>query len=258
MEATPERLRAEVAGYRDAGFTAVKIRAGTSPEADRAKAELCRAAIGPGIGLAVDAVQGSNPQPWSASQAIAAGQRLSDLDLLWFEEPCAATDVEGYRACRRALDIPIAGGESCTTLLEFEQFLEGGAVDIAQPDAAHVGGIIETLRVAALAAERGIEVAVHAWASGGCVMANYHAGFAAPNCHWLEYPTQPNPLITALLTQPLEVVDGYVLAPTGAGLGIDVTPELEERFAYKPGHHYFFHERRGEESQGAGPGASRA
>jgi D-arabinonate dehydratase/D-galactarolactone cycloisomerase len=244
MDAAPDKLRREQSGYAAAGFLASKIRAGVSADADYDKAALSLDALGPGVGLAVDAVQGSNPKPWSADEAIAVARRLEPLGLLWLEEPCAATDVEGYAAVRRAVDIPIAGAESCTTTFEFQRYLDADALDLAQPDAAHIGGILETRRAAVLAEAKGVPIAVHAWASGACLMANYHAAFASPNCQWLEYPTQPNPLVTALLAEPLTVEDGHVLAPTAPGLGVSLTPELEQQYPYKPDHHYNFQERR--------------
>jgi L-alanine-DL-glutamate epimerase-like enolase superfamily enzyme len=244
MGDSTDRLELEQAGFSPRDFRGSKIRAGRDAEADAAWARSARDALDPSIGLAVDAVQGSNPRPWTAAEAIAAGRALEPLDLLWYEEPCAATDVDGYVACRRALHVPIAGGESCTTLHEFRHFIDADALDLVQPDAAHVGGLLETRKVAAAAEARGVDVAVHAWASGGCVMANYHAGFASPNCTWLEYPTQPNPLIQRLLAEPLEVEDGYVRAPRAPGLGIALTPELEAEFPYRPDNRYFFAERR--------------
>jgi L-alanine-DL-glutamate epimerase-like enolase superfamily enzyme len=201
-------------------------------------------ALGPGVRLAVDAVQGTNPNPWSAADAIATGRALEDLDLLWYEEPCAAWDVAGYAACRDALDIPIAGGESCTTLDEVRSFLSSGAVDILQPDAAWLGGLLPVLEAGKLAEEAGIDIAVHAWGSAGTVMGNYHAAFAMPSCRWLEYPSQPNPLISVLMTEPLQLQEGRVLAPTAPGLGLRLTPELEAAYPYRPGHRYHFEERR--------------
>ncbi|HEY6571020.1 MAG TPA: mandelate racemase/muconate lactonizing enzyme family protein [Candidatus Limnocylindrales bacterium] len=244
VDTDPTRLAAEAASVRVEDFRAMKIRTGVSPEEDRAKAQSAAARLGPRVRLAVDAVQGSNPRPWTADQAIAAGRRLEDLDLLWYEEPCAAWDVEGYAACRRALDIPIAGGESCTTEGEVRAFLQAEAIDILQPDAAWLGGISPVLAAGALAAEAGVAVAVHAWGSGGSVMGNYHAAFAMPNCTWLEYPSQPNPLIDALMVEPLVVVEGAVLAPRTPGLGLQLTPELEARYPYRPGNQYVFEERR--------------
>lgn len=239
-----DRLQAEAADIRASSYRALKIRTGVSPDADRTKALAARESLSPDAGLAVDAVQGSNPNPWDAAQAIAAGQQLQDLDLLWFEEPCAAWDVKGYAACRRELAMPIAGGESCTTLDEVAGFLAADAIDILQPDASWLGGLLPTLQAAEMARSAGVDVAVHAWGSGGSVMANYHAAFAMPNCIWLEYPSQPNPLIEGLMAEPLRIRDGLVQRPTAAGLGLLLTPELEEAFPYRPSHRYHFEERR--------------
>jgi L-alanine-DL-glutamate epimerase-like enolase superfamily enzyme len=244
MDSTNAQFVEEARGIMARGFPAMKIRIGVGPEEDREKVCQAKEVLGPGVELAVDAVQGSNPNPWPADVAIAAGKRIDRLGLLWYEEPCGSIDIDGYVACRRALDTPIAGGESCTTLHEFRRFLEAGALDVAQPDAAHVGGILEARKICALAEETGVDVAVHAWASGVCLMANYHVGFTAPNCTWLEYPTQLNPLINELLVSPLEIVDGHVLAPTAPGLGVDLTDDIIDRYPYKPDHRYYFEERR--------------
>lgn len=248
MDSEPAQLVAEQRRYRDEGYLASKIRGGLSPAADAAKAAAAKEALGPGVALAVDAVQGSNPNPWSADTAAAAAAMLGEVGVLWMEEPCGATDLEGYAQVRASSPVPIAGGESCTTVVELERYLRAGALDIVQPDAAHIGGVLECRKAAHLAERAGLPVAVHAWASGGSVMANYHAAFASPNCAWLEFPTQPNPLVAALMAEPLAVVDGRVLAPTLPGLGIELTPEIEAAFPYRPGHHYHFEERRAERS----------
>jgi L-alanine-DL-glutamate epimerase-like enolase superfamily enzyme len=237
-------LQQEAVAVRESGYRALKIRTGVSPTHDRAKALAAKAGLGADVRLAVDAVQGSNPKPWSAAIAIEVGRGLEDLDLLWYEEPCAAWDVDGYAECRRALDIPIAGGESCTTLEEIARFLDADAVDVLQPDASWLGGLMPTLEAAAMAERAGVDVAVHTWGSGGSIMANYHAAFAMPNCRWLEYPTQPNPLITALMTDPLVVEDGLVRPPSAPGLGLTLRPGLEEAFPYRPEYRYHFEERR--------------
>ncbi|MBX3028973.1 MAG: mandelate racemase/muconate lactonizing enzyme family protein [Chloroflexi bacterium] len=244
MEADAAGMRAEATSVRDAGYLAMKIRTGVSPEADRAKAQFMIDALGPDVRLAVDAVQGTNPNPWSATQAIAAGKALEDLGLLWYEEPCAAWDVDGYAACRAALDIPIAGGESCTSPEEVQAFLDRGAVDILQPDASWLGGLLPVVRAGAMAARAKVGVAVHAWGSAGTVLANYHAGFATPACGWLEFPSQPNPLISELMVEPLRVEQGRVLPPTAPGLGLRLTPELEAAYPYRADHRYHFEERR--------------
>jgi L-alanine-DL-glutamate epimerase-like enolase superfamily enzyme len=245
MEGDDEALRSEQQLAEGSGFSATKIRGGDSPEEDGRRARIAREALPAELGLALDAVQGSNPEPWDSDTAIRAGRELEPIGLIWFEEPCASTDPEGYAACRRALDIPIAGGESCTTIHEFRRFFELEALDIVQPDAAQAGGILEMRKIAAAAERSGVRMAVHSWLGAGSVMANYHVGFASPNCDWLEFPTQPNPFVEEMLAEPLEVEGGRVASPQHPGLGIRLPEGMAEKYAYEPGLHYHFEARRG-------------
>jgi D-arabinonate dehydratase/D-galactarolactone cycloisomerase len=244
MDAPDDELAGEQRHYVEAGYRASKIRIGASEESDLHKTSIARSALGPDVRLAVDAVQGSNPNPWDAATAIRVGRRLEACDLLWYEEPCAADDLDGYVKCRRALNVPIAGGETRTTAKEFVPLFEAGAVDVVQPDAAHIGGILEAVKVTQLAAAAGVQIAMHAWSSGVGVMANAHVAFGAEACHWMEYPTVGNPLVEGLMRQPLRIVDGQLSAPEGPGLGVDIPPDLEERHRYRPSSHYEFQERR--------------
>lgn len=244
MDASDDDLAAEQAAHVAGGFLASKIRIGRSAEADVHKAEVASAALGPGIRLAVDAVQGSNPQPWSSETAIVVGRGLERFDLLWYEEPCAADDIEGHLACRRALDIPIAGGETLTTAAQFVPLLEAGAVDVVQPDAAHIGGILEALKVALFAETRGIATAMHVWSSGAGFLANAQVAFAAPGCAWLEFPAIRNPLVAALQAMPVVMENGALPSPGLPGLGVVLSPETERAYAFEPDNHYHFEERR--------------
>ena len=222
------------------GFKATKIRGGDSPERDAHRYFVAREALPASAGLAIDVVQGSNPDPWPAEIAIAMGREIEQFDPLWLEEPCAANDHAGYARCRRELTVPIAGGETATTLDEFQRFFDHDALDIAQPDTAHAGGIL-AVRVIAAAAERaGVRIAVHSWLGAGSVMANYHTGFASPNCDWLEFPIQPNPFVMEMLAEPLTLDDGLVRPPTLPGLGIVLPDDLGDRYPYQAGCHYHF------------------
>lgn len=243
MDQSDEDLTSEQEGYARDGYRASKIRIGHDVEADRHKVEIARRALGPGLALAADAVQGSNPDPWSAETAVAVGRALEPFDLLWLEEPCAADDVEGYRLCRQSLSMPIAGGETATTSRHLISLIEDDCFDIAQPDAAHLGGILEVVKVGVAAQKRDVALAMHVWGCGVGMMANYHAGFATDTCAWLEFPTVANPLRDLLLVEPLGVVDGAIAPPAAPGLGVDLSPEVEHAYAYKPGGGYRFGER---------------
>jgi len=230
-----EPLVEEMKEYRAQRLKAVKVRIGSGLKLDVVKVERVREALGPDIDLMVDAVQGHNPEPWSAGQAIEAARALEPYQIRWFEEPCAATDHSGYAHVRRHTSIPVAGGESSVSVHEFRRFFEAGALDIAQPDTAHAGGIIECRKIAALAESYGVRLAFHSWASAAMLAPNYHLAFATPSCDILEYPTWGYPLIQALFTEPLRIEQGYVYPPTAPGLGIHLPEEVRRKYPFRGG-----------------------
>lgn len=234
LEKPLDELVDEMRGYREEGLKAVKVRIGMDPARDLEKVRRVRDVIGDGMDLMVDAVQGHNPDPWTGAQAVRAGTALRELNLRWFEEPCAATDYSGYAHVRRHVSIPVSGGESSTTIHEFRHFFDAGALDIAQPDVAHAGGIIECRKIATLAQSRGVEVAFHSWSSSVVLAGNYHLAFTLPNCKVLEYPTWGYPLRDALFSEPLRIEQGDLLPPSAPGLGVELSDEVREEYAYRP------------------------
>jgi L-alanine-DL-glutamate epimerase-like enolase superfamily enzyme len=223
----------EMQRYRSEGFRAVKVRIGMGFRQDLRKVEAVREALGSDIELMVDAVQGHNPEPWSAGEAIQIGRAMEHLNIRWFEEPCAATDYEGYAQVRRHLSIPISGGESSTSIHEFRNFFNAGALDIAQPDTAHSGGIQECRKIAALAQSHGVQVAFHSWASSVVLAPNYHLAFTVPNTFILEYPTWGYPLRDELFSEKLRIEDGYLYPSAAPGLGVQLTDEVRSKYAFQ-------------------------
>jgi L-alanine-DL-glutamate epimerase-like enolase superfamily enzyme len=234
LDQPDDLLARELREYVAAGFQMVKIRIGHDVARDRAKVALARETLGPGIRLGVDAVQGHNPEPWSAAEAIEVGRAIAEYDIAWFEEPCANYDYDGYRTVRQAVPMPVTGGESSYTIHEFRHFFSRGALDVAQPDVVSSGGIAECQRIAALADAYGVQIVPHSWGTAACNLANYHFAFATLNCPRLEYPTYGNPLRDELLIEPVKIVDGALLPPTAPGLGVRLTEEIRAKYRYVP------------------------
>ncbi len=233
-----EELRREMEQYLNEGYRAIKIRIGPWRQNETEKTAFVRALIGPDTKLMLDAVQSINQPPWPAEQAIAIGKTLEPFNPYWLEEPCGSFDAQGYAQVRRHLVIPIAGGETLTTVESFATFFEQGSLSIAQPDATHVGGISECIKVCALAHRHRLPVALHAWGTAVCMAANYHVGFAIPNCLILERPAVDNPLIGSLLREPFNIRGGWLQPPTAPGLGVELTEKTLRHYAYRPGTAY--------------------
>jgi L-alanine-DL-glutamate epimerase-like enolase superfamily enzyme len=185
------------------GFRSVKIKVGfPSLEEDARRVEMVRAAVGRETGIMVDA-----NQSLALPEAIRRGRVFGELGCLWFEEPLAADDFEGYAELAAALDIPVATGENLYGVRPFTALIERRGVDVVQGDLRCAGGVTPVLQIAAVADAFRLPYASH---GGGAVNLNLLA--TMPNAVWLE---------TGLIGEGsrLRLENGEALVPTGPGFG---------------------------------------
>lgn len=220
---------------QDAGYRTVKFRAMGDPDRTSALLDAVVPRLAPGTQFVLDAVQGCARRPWPLAEAVRVGHRAADLGARWYEEPCRAEDVAGYAQVRAAVPVPVSGVESYSTRQEFDRLFEHGGVDIAQPDAAMLGGPIEQRRVVEAARSRDVAVVPHVWGTGVTLMTNLHLALATDGMDLVEWCTVDNPLREALLVAPLTPVQGRVPAPEVPGLGVALTEEIERQFPFQPG-----------------------
>jgi len=229
----PTRLLAEARGYVESGFIGMKTKiGGLKIEDDVKRVKAIRDEIGPDIKLMVDANQAYN-----VSSAIRIGQKLAHLDLVWFEEPVNAQDIDGYLSVKSSLPMAIAGGENLRTRYEFQQFLSRRAYDIVQPDIINVGGISEMRNVAMTANTMGIQVNPHVWGSPIMIAASLHVASTLPPCPpsgnpepfvqetVMEYDRTPSAIRDDVSPETFKLTNGRLQVPTGPGLGITVDEE---------------------------------
>ncbi len=222
----PDKLAVKAAEYVKRGHTALKIRGSfVSVQEAGERVKYVREAVGPDVKLMVD-VNGT----WDVDTAIEQLKRWEPYDVYWLEEPVPPDDIAGYaRVRRRAGRTYIAGGEQHVGVLEFRQLIEQGGVDVVQPNAALTGGITDWLRIHALATLASVPVSP--W---NLQMVHIHMAAGLPNVKWIEYFMADNPLLEfqgRLFKGPAmreEVTkDGVVLLPPeGAGLGLELDPEV--------------------------------
>jgi L-alanine-DL-glutamate epimerase-like enolase superfamily enzyme len=228
-----DHLREEAAGYVRDGFTAVKQRFSFGPadgiEGMTKNYEMVKAVretIGPGIELMIDACRS-----FDATYAIKMIDMVKEFDPVWVEEPVLPHDIPGYVTVRKAVQVPIAGGEHEFTRYGFREWLEKGAADVLQPDANRAGGLTEMVRISALASTWGIPVIPH-----GGQMHNYHFIAAHMNAPLAEYFPRPkdlgdgNALYWEIVQGEPRAVDGYIELPSRPGLGLELNKEAVERF----------------------------
>ncbi len=223
-----EQLRQTIA---PGNFKAVKMRVGAmdgTVETSIARVQAAREALGPEIKLMVDA-HGT----FDVRTARRFCREVESCHLAWFEEPVNADDVSGMAEVRAATDIPIALGESLSTRFDFRPFIEARAADVLQPDPAIVGGITETVRIAALASAYQLTLAPHLWGSALLFAAGLQIAAATPNCVTLEYSMGFNPMLRELGREEFVLCEGQVEIPDRPGLGITINEDFVREYTYQ-------------------------
>ena len=206
LSASMDELVNEAQSFIDQGFRAMKIRLGSKHiKDDVARVAAVRAAIGADIELLSDA-----NQCFSVKQAIRLGRALEQFDLGWFEEPVSYQNLQGHAEVRRALDIPIAAGETEYTRFGMRDILAAGAVDILMPDLQRVGGLSEFRRTAAIASTYHVPVSSHIFSEQSiCIAAS------EVNCISVEHM----PWFSSLFNEEMDIKDGMINVPDRPGIG---------------------------------------
>jgi L-alanine-DL-glutamate epimerase-like enolase superfamily enzyme len=230
MPDTEDAVRAKVAGLAEQGFTAIKLGWGPLGQDERHDVRLVRAArqtVGDGVDVLIDAGLGYRAD---AKRAIWVARELEQLGVYWLEEPFEPDELEAYAELADTVDLRVAAGEHDATLWGFRELIDGGHLDVVQPDVTRCGGLTEGLRIARLAEQKGVVCMPHAWKSGIVKAASLHLNAILPGERLQEYCVAGTPINTALTIQTHPLKDGYVEVPTAPGLGVDLDPEIVERF----------------------------
>lgn len=220
----PERLIDEVRPFVDAGYKAVKLRVGDSPERDIARASAVRKAFGADLVILSDANTGC-----TVEDARRLMPELEASGIAWLEEPFPAHDHRSYAIAKGFARVPLAAGENHYTRFEFNRLIEDGAITILQPDLSKTGGITEALRIAALASAWKLPVHPHTSISALNMAASIHFLCAIDNCGYYEADiSKINPYRDQLCGEPPCVIadDGTVSPLEAPGIGLDVDEQF--------------------------------
>ena len=253
MYMSPARFAEEAAAVAAMGFTAYKMRPALGPEQDLETVRLMRAAVGPKVGLMIDAHSWwrMGDRNYSPETVMQLARDMAQYKPTWLEEPLPPADHDGYRKLRAAKLVPIATGEHEQEEAGFQDLIETGAADYLQMDVCCQGGFAMGQRVFAGVARKGLKFAFHSWGNTLEVLAAAHLGICwAPEVvEWLEYPCHANagragmypfPLADEILSEPLNIQDGDLIVPTGPGLGVEIDERVIEKYPFIPGPWSFF------------------
>lgn len=189
-------------------------------------------ALGDGIDKLVDANSG-----FSVARAIEVGRMLEANGVGHYEEPVPYWELEATKAVTDALQIDVTGGEQDWNLGTWKRMIDMQAVDVIQPDIMYLGGLSNTLKVAAMGQAAGLPCTPHAANLSLVTMATMHLLRAIPNAgKYLEfsiegddyYPWQRD----LFLGQPFAIAEGQATVSDAPGWGVEISPAWLDRASY--------------------------
>jgi len=154
---------------------------------------------------------------------------LEPLGPLFFEEVVLGEHPEALAQVAGQTGVPLALGERLYSRWDFKPFLASAAMDIAQPDLSHAGGISEGRRIAAMAEAYDVAFAPHCPLGPLALASCLQVAAATPNfviqeiSLGIHYNRADADLLT-YLTDPevLTVESGAIAVLEGPGLGVTV------------------------------------
>lgn len=249
LDRSPQGFAASARTAQDAGYRAFKIapfdgvtpvnaetaegRAGIAAGLERAAS--VRAVIGREARLMIDC-------HWRLTEATAI-EVIADaapLHLHWLE--CALPETAANFAAMRRLRVRanaagllVAGCETMIGRAGFKPFLEAELYDVVMPDVKYAGGLVETLRIGALAHAFGVQCSAHNPSGPICHAHSLQVSAVLQGKPFLEHQYDETPLFRDLVAAPpADFTAARVARLSGPGLGITLDPAIMARHAEAP------------------------
>jgi galactonate dehydratase len=195
-----------------------------------------REAVGTEVDLCIEIHRRLTPP-----EAIALGRGIEKYTPMFFEDPLRPNSPEAMAWVADHIPIPVATGERFTSLYQFQTLLSQHPVQYLRPDVCLCGGITGAKKIAALAEAHDAWVVPHNPLSPVSTAACLQIAACIPNFAIQEYPSRTPELDggTALLGNDLATglsgqEGGFIRIPEAPGIGVELVPDAEKRFPYRP------------------------
>jgi len=212
-----DALMSEVAGYIDQGYKRIKLK--IQPGWDVEPVRAVRSTWST-IPLQVDANQAYRRTD------TALMRELDEFDLLLIEQPLPEDDWVGHVELAMSCSTPICLDESIISLGTCEAALNFGAARIINIKPGRVGGILESVDIHNMCLARDVPVWCGGMLETGIGRAANVALAAMPGFTLPGDTSASSRYFAQDITAPFELVDGQLLVPTGAGIGVDPISEV--------------------------------
>ena len=164
---------------------------------------------------------------FSTAGAIRVAKMLEEFDPFWFEEPVPPENIDEMARVAAHTSIPIATGERLVSKFEFAELLKKQAAQIIQLDVGQCGGILESKKIAGMAEAHYAMIAPHMYCGPVAAAAAVQLDTCSPNFLIQEY--NGTDLHQEIFKEPIRFEKGYVIPPSGPGLGVELDEAVVKR-----------------------------
>lgn len=168
---------------------------------------------------------------WQLTPAIRIARALAPYQTYWHEDPIRMDNFQALQRYAKESPAPVCASETLNGLGAFRDLLAAQAAGIVMLDLSWCGGLTVARKVAAMAEAEKLPIAPHDCTGPVVLSASTHLSLSAPNAVIQEsvrafYKGWYGDVVTALP----QVKDGQITVPEGAGLGMDLIPDLDRAF----------------------------
>lgn len=219
---SPDAMAAKAIEFVQRGFRIIKVKLGKDAKEDVERIRRIRDAIGPSIGLRIDANQG-----WSYEDALYALTALGQYDIQFCEQPMRAWNDPLLPALRKASPVKIMADESVFNHHDALRLIKAEACDYVNIKFAKSGGFLESLKINRVCEEAGIPCMMGGMLESRVALSAFaHFALSQKNVVFYDMDT----CLLGHLTDPVTGGTRYngflVETPTAPGIGADVDEDF--------------------------------
>ena len=169
---------------------------------------------------------------WQLGPAMEIARALEPFDTFWHEDPIKMDSLSSLKRYAAASRAPLCASETLASRWAYRDLLETDSAGVIMLDLSWCGGLSEARKIASMAEAWHLPIAPHDCTGPIVLTASTHLSLNAPNALVQEsvrafYHGWYRDVVTAVP----EVTNGMITVPPGAGLGTELAPDLDDKFA---------------------------
>ncbi len=192
-----------------------------------------REAVGPRVDILIEVHNRFNVET-----AVRFARAIERYKPMWYEEPVAHTNIAALVEVARQSPVPVATGESFSSKQEFAELAKHEVVSIYQPEILAVGGLFAARKIADMVDAHFGVIAPHSAQGPICSASCVQLNASIPNFLIHEIFDEFNePWEKQIITNAVEVKDGYIEISDRPGLGVDLVLDELPKYPYQQEHY---------------------